>query len=228
MRNFLVICLLSVAASGCDKGDEFAKVEPVQAPEATAPAEPVAPDPGDSLPSGHPPVNANAAAAAGTAPAVGFSSPDEFGKVGPLRWSAPDSWQAAKPASSMRLAEYVVTGESGEPAVLTVFYFGPAGGGGVDANITRWTGQFGADGASAKRGETVVNGMKVHTVDVAGTYNAGMAGGNQPAKQDQRMLGAIVESSAGLFFFKLVGPNSLITANEDEWNAFVQSFAPAA
>lgn len=227
MRNFLVICLLSVSVAGCDKGDEFAKVEPVQAPAATAPAEPVAPTAGGDLPTGHPPVAPGAGAPGGAAPSVGFSSPEEFGKVGPLRWTAPPSWQAAKPASSMRLAEYVVTGESGEPAVLTVFYFGPAGGGGVDANITRWTGQFGADGAGAKRGETVVNGMKVHTVDVAGTYNAGMAGGNQPAKQDQRMLGAIVESSAGLFFFKLVGPKDLVTANEDEWNAFVQSFAPA-
>jgi hypothetical protein len=121
----------------------------------------------------------------------------------------------------MRLAEYVVPGEA-EPATITVFYFGPQGGGGVEANVKRWVGQF--EGGEPKRETKTVHGMKIHTVDVSGTYSAGMAGGNQPPKEDQRMLGAIVESPAGLFFFKMVGPSTVVTANEAGWNEFVSSF----
>ncbi len=216
--TLLIVAALTV---GCDKSDEFDKVEPVTAPESEGKAKPV--EKTDEMPSDHPPVADNSGSAPAAKPqAVGFSDPSEYGKTGPLRWETPESWTAAKPASRMRLAEYVVPGE-GEPATITVFYFGPQGGGGVEANVKRWVGQF--EGGEPKRETTTVNGMKVHTVDVSGTYSAGMAGGNQPPKEGQRMLGAIVESPAGLFFFKMVGPEAVVAANEKGWNTFVQSFS---
>lgn len=218
----LPLILSLVLALSCDSKDEFDKVAPVEAPEAKGPAAPIEEADDSKIPEGHPPI--------GDAPVqqppqmVEYASPAEYGKVGPLRWNAPSAWTAAKPASQMRLAEYVLPSETGEPPTLTVFYFGPAGGGGVDANVGRWLGQFGEAGKAAKRGEETVNGMKIHTVDVTGTYNAGMAGGNQPPKPDQRMLGAIVESDAGLFFFKLVGPKPAVNAAEADWKSFVGSF----
>jgi len=222
--NRISILVLAVFAFlfACDEKDEFDAVKPIEAPAAKGPAEPLSEGVADSLPQGHPPAAEPPPQQA--PPMVRYDSPGQYGKTGPLLWTAPANWQATKPASQMRLAEYVVQTEKGEPPTLTIFHFGPAGGGGVEANVSRWLGQFGDAAKRAKRGEKTVNGMKVHTVDASGTYNPGMAGGNQPPKANQRLLGAIVESEAGLFFFKLVGPKAGVDAIESDWNTFVSSF----
>src|ERR1700732_1069632 len=54
-----------------------------------------------------------------------------------VQWTQPKNWQA-QAQRPMRLATYVVPdgGECG------VYYFGPGQGGGVQANVERWVGQF--------------------------------------------------------------------------------------
>lgn len=221
MRSLIVSIVVVLLAMSCEKEDKFDGVVPVTAPVASATNAGVVAAPVGEMPEGHPPVGGDSPIAK---PAVvQFASPAEYGTSGPLRWTAPATWRASKPASSMRLAEYIVPGQP-EAAVLSIFYFGPSGGGGVDANVSRWVGQFDDGKASPKRGQEQVNGMAVHTVDVSGTYNAGMAGGGAPPKGGTRMLGAIVESDAGLFFFKLVGPADVVAAEEPGWAAFVASF----
>lgn len=226
MKRLTAILACSLALLACDKEDQFDQVEPVTAPKATEPAKPVDTTQKE-LPEGHPPMGSVGNQKAPPLPqgeAVRFASPDQYGKTGPLRWNAPTDWQAARPATSMRLAEYIIPATGAEPAVLSVFHFGAQGGGGVDANINRWTGQF-SGGEPAQRDEKTVNGMKVHTVDASGSFDPGMAGGNAPAKDEYRMLGAIVESDAGLYFFKLVGPKPVVGDQEKAWNEFVDSFA---
>lgn len=209
--------------AGCDREDDkFAAVEPVTAP-AAGKSTTASTAGQEQLPEGHPPIS-DSAAPVPKPTTVTYNSPEEYGKTGPLRWTTPDDWQAAKPASSMRLAEYLIPGKP-EAAVMSIFYFGPAGGGGVDANVSRWVGQFDDGKAQANTEVKTVNGLKVHTVDASGTYNPGMAGGNSPPQKDYRMLGAIVESSAGLFFFKLVGPASVVAESQEGWNSFVDSFS---
>jgi hypothetical protein len=129
----------------------------------------------------------------------------------------------------MRLAEYHLLGADGtEPATLSVFYFGPGGGGSIQANIDRWIGQFqSVDGAPEQSVEEVA-GMKVHLVDVTGTFTVGAAMGGGEARANWRMLGAIVESPAGNYFFKLTGPVDTIKAHQAGFDAFVASFRPAA
>lgn len=229
---------LSFTTLACEK-DEFAGAKSASAPAAAAaPADAAAAGAGtNALPDGHPPVNGEPKRAGPLGQAPAAQAPAAIpaaldGTVGPLRWSAPAGWSFAKPAAgSMRLGEYVVTGESGqEPAVMSIFYFGPQGGGGVEANIERWVGQFtSAEGkpiTDAKRETKVVSGMKIHTVDVSGTYGGGMGGGG--AKSDYRVLGAIVEAPAGLFFFKLLGPSALLKAQEGGFEQFLQSLKPGA
>ncbi len=258
----LLLSLAILATTGC-KEDEFANAPGVKAsdsqkgdPQAVAPntraksaigapapkadGEPI-PKSGQ-LPSDHPPIGAAGGAAPGPMPQDKAPRPrqpvtgdkiDSYGKTGPLRWEAPESWQGARPSSSMRLAEYIVPGPKGsEAAVVSIFYFGKQGGGGVEANIDRWVGQFTQpDGTAsskvAERETKTVNGMTVHTVDVSGDYNAGAAMGGGATKKGQRVLGAIVEAPAGLFFFKLLGPEETVAANERAFEAFVQSFQPA-
>ncbi len=245
--------------AGCE-GDAFESAAPMKAPRASASGPSQATGVGakvpgkgtpppmarggsaasGELPADHPPVGAGVAPIqAGPIPTdiaprprvpASAGAPTQFGKTGPLRWTAPDAWRAVRPASQMRLAEYVVTTAPGqEPASVTVFHFGPGGGGGVEANIDRWVGQIkGPDGnpPTSSRGSKSVNGMTVHTVDATGVYDAGAAMQGAGAKAGQRMLGAIVESPGGLFFFKMVGPKPTVDASVTSWDTLVGSFTP--
>lgn len=225
--KYWALIAVGLVFAACDKNDEFAEAPSVEAP---APAEGAAPAKGSAtdLPQNHPtmPTNAPQAGAALPGSPVSFNSVEEFGKTGALLWEAPEGWEARKPSSSMRLAEYIVNAEAG-PAELTIFYFGVGGGGGVDANITRWIGQFSNPDGSAVNAErsTLESPVKTHLVSAEGTFNPGMAG-SSPPKEGQKMLGAIAESSVGLFFFKLVGPKATVDANAQAFDSFVKSFKP--
>ena len=222
-KSVALIFVAAVTAAACDDGDpKFENVQPVEAPPASEDTKGVAAQAHPAMPADHPVVNTESPTP--KPQMVQFSSPSEYGKTGPLRWTAPDTWQPSQPGTKMRLAEYLIPPNT----TVSIFYFGPGGGGGVDANIDRWVGQFDDGKAKPTRAQKNVNGLTVHTVDVAGTYNAGMAGGGAPAAENQRMLGAIVESSAGLFFFKLVGPKDSVQTELAGWNSFVDSLAPGS
>ena len=64
-------------------------------------------------------------------------------KVSEQTFSKPAKWVEQKTASSMRAAQFGVLGKGGKPVGECVFfYFGPGQGGGVQANVQRWLGQF--------------------------------------------------------------------------------------
>ena len=69
---------------------------------------------------------------------VAFSS-----QAGTLTFTRPAPWTDRAPASSMRVAEFVVPRATGdtEDGQLIVYYFGGTGGS-VEANLQRWTSQF--------------------------------------------------------------------------------------
>ena len=247
-KAILLAAVLAAAAAliGCEDKDDFEGAPTASAPPRSE-ARPVSPDKAgakrrapENLPANHPPVGAMGGQGADKAGAkmpparaqkgqAKPSSPEQFGKVGPLRWEAPSDWKAVQPSSQMRLAEYHISGADGAGvATMTVFYFGPQGGGSIGANIDRWVGQFEQpEGETAERATRTVSGMKVHLVDVAGNYDAGAAmGGGQP-RSDQRMLAAIVEAPAGNFFFKMVGPQLTVAAAHDGFETLVSSFEPA-
>src|SRR5438876_18006 len=58
------------------------------------------------------------------------------------RTTVPAGWASRTPSSSMRLAEYVLPATPEGSGEVVVFFFGPAMGGNVDANLSRWKGQF--------------------------------------------------------------------------------------
>src|SRR5690242_1970038 len=114
----------------------------------------------------------------------------------------------------MRAATYAV-----EDAECVVYFFGQGQGGGVQANIDRWKGQF-AQPAAAKTGKRTIHGLQVTTVEVEGAYS-GMGGTSKPG---YRMLGAIVENPAGNVFLKFTGPVKTITANQAKFEQLLSSF----
>jgi hypothetical protein len=140
------------------------------------------------------------------------------------------AWNATTPSSDMRAAEYVIPGDDGD-ASLAVFYFGPTGAGGVDANITRWCGQFAqADGSDSREHAEIdletVNDMTVHTIWLTGRYVAAMSPGAPVSNNEEgwALLGAIVETPSGPYYFKAVGPEATLDANRDAFDAMIASF----
>jgi hypothetical protein len=128
------------------------------------------------------------------------------------------------PLKPMRKATYQAEGKSG-PAEIAVFYFGPGDGGGVEANISRWIGQFqGLTPEAAQRTENKVGDLKVHEVRVAkGTYASGMPGGPTKPEVGWGMQAAVVETPAGNYFFKMLGPHQTVTDQEANFATFLQS-----
>jgi len=129
----------------------------------------------------------------------------------------------------MRKATYVIPAAAGsEAGECGVFFFGKGQGGSVDENLDRWVKQF--EGASAaKKSVETVHGLKVHRIDVSGTYLApgGPMMQSQGKKAGWRLSGAIVESPEGLVFFKCVGPAATIQGAEKDIDALVKSVTKA-
>jgi hypothetical protein len=123
----------------------------------------------------------------------------------PLKYEAPKEWTKETPTSKMRKAQFKVPDKEkkAKDAELTLFYFGPNAGG-VDANLKRWAGQM---GQKEYKSEAIQGKCKVTLVDLSGTYTDGFT---QTTIENARMLGAVVETEEGPWFFKLVGPGDTV------------------
>jgi len=167
------------------------------------------------------------------------STPAESGAMKPasahssgaaLKFTAPPEWVLEQPTSSMRQAQYRLARAEGdsEDAELVVFYF-QGGGGGVQANIDRWIGQFSkADGSpvtDAKTTNRQSHGIPLTILDVNGTYNSSSGGMSiQPAvKPNYRMLAVVAESGSGPWFFRLTGPMKTVGKWEPSFQAFLDT-----
>lgn len=150
-----------------------------------------------------------------------------------LKFTVPPGWVEEERTSAMRVAQYKLPKAEGdtENGSVVLYYFGPGQGGSTAANIERWVGQMKqADGGSSKtvarEDRFEVNGLKVATVDVAGTYVAETSPGsgtfeNKPA---YRLLAAVVETPNGPYFLKLVGPEKTVTHWNESFQSFLKSF----
>jgi len=150
--------------------------------------------------------------------------------AGGVSFETPDVWVSEVPSSSMRTFQFQIPGPEGEEAgEMTVFYFGPGQGGAVEANLERWKGQF-----TPSRPDFVpevkklnVNGIKVTTIYLEGTYNTGMMMRSAGPKSGFAALGAIVEGRQGPVFFKIIGPEKTIQNTKGDFETFVESFRAA-
>jgi hypothetical protein len=144
--------------------------------------------------------------------------------AGGLTWTVPAAWQAS-PERPMRVATYAIPGGSGqESGECGVFFFGRGQGGSVEDNLARWKSQF-EPASSAKPVQRTVNGLKIHEIDLSGTYLApgGPMMQSQGKKPGWRLLGAIVEAPDGLVFFKCTGPAATMAKAEKDFQALVKS-----
>ena len=139
-------------------------------------------------------------------------------------FTLPGHWNAEQPSSSMRLAQASIPGDAGD-AALTVFHFGPGGGGGVDPNLQRWAGQMEAKpGSETVRDQLTYGAFTVTWIDIEGTLLPSTMGVGPTERQpDSRLLGAVVEGPQGPWFFKATGPAATLAAERDAFLALVMS-----
>jgi hypothetical protein len=138
-----------------------------------------------------------------------------------LTWTAPARWQA-KPASSMRRGSYTLAGEGTATADLAITAF-PGDVGGEVANVNRWRGQLSLPPlpeaqAAPTLTRLTVGPLKLAVVELTGTANGGPA----------RLLGAMVPFGDATWFFKLMGPDTLVAQEKSAFLAFLQTVQPAA
>jgi len=211
-RSILILplLLLSLAACGNREAAPSAVAETSTAPQAAAATPATSGDAVSSI-----------------SPHAGLIDPapnsqQAAGAAGSIDFDLPQAWQSKPPSSSMRLAQATIQGPGG-PADLAVFFFGPGGGGPVDANIERWVGQM--DGAAKPTPETFeTNGYKITWVDVKGTLKpSGMGMGPSTPISNARLYGAVVEGPGGPWFFKAQGPDSTLGPQRDAFVALLKS-----
>ena len=211
--RWTVLAVAGVTLMACQSSDsDKARAEFQNTPSAT------------QLPPGHPPIDTRPEAApTGEVPS----------SVAGVAWTAPKGWEPQGPRS-MRVATYTIHTNREGTAECAVYYFGTGQGGGIQANIDRWINQFQQpDGtASASHAHTEHaerSGWPLTTVDVSGTYTAGMGpmSQSQEPQMGYRMLAAIVEGPDGPVFFKLTGPEAVVEASRGDFEVLLASLKPA-
>jgi hypothetical protein len=150
-----------------------------------------------------------------------------------LKFTVPKGWVEEERSSSMRVAQYKLprVDPDTEDASLVLYYFGQNQGGSTAANIERWVGQMKQpDGSSSKAATSgthlEINGLKVTTVDISGTYVAETAPGSGTFhnKPGYRLLAAVVETPNGSYYVKLVGPEKTVAQWNESFMSYLRSF----
>ena len=139
-------------------------------------------------------------------------------KLKTLTLQVPESWKQTPARSSMRLATYEIQAakDDEEKAELAIYSF-PGGGGSVEANITRWIGQFESKGRKQKVTKGKAGENTYYVVEVSGTYNKPIG---PPIRRQtkpvegSRMLAVILQLDSGVFFLKMTGGDEIVKAQE--------------
>jgi hypothetical protein len=148
-----------------------------------------------------------------------------------FEWNVPEGWKQTTPASTMRIAQFDVPGTWPDGVPVVCALFGQIGGG-RQANVDRWIGQFRqADGTPSKDRtkltESKAGDLAVTRVELTGAFSDGM---QKPPRQtdDGMLLGGIVEAPDGAsIYVKLTGPRDVVAAQTAAFDAFLASFRPA-
>ena len=134
-----------------------------------------------------------------------------------IRFDVPVDWNE-QPKSDFYEAKYLIPSEEGE-MVLTLTSMG----GGIDANLQRWVGQFQQAPDERPRRETLrIDGAKSEWLDVRGTFRSRV--GTSPGPHENwRLLGVAIPMKPRPFLLKLIGPRAAVSGFEAEFKTFARS-----
>jgi hypothetical protein len=142
--------------------------------------------------------------------------------VGEFSFATPSPWTPSENTGMMTAAVLNYPVKEGKP-LEAKFYAFPGGGGGVDANLERWSKQF--EGTpDIKKEELDFNGTKVVLLTASGTFLDG--GPMSPVKTprpDYALLGAILVGKDVPVFIKLTGPKADVAGAQEAFKKLVTS-----
>jgi hypothetical protein len=173
---------------------------------SSAPAEAGTPN---GLPPSHPPIGNIPSPAAAAAPTSSEGKPE---------WQVPTGWKEID-AGQFLVAKFIVTGSDNSQAVINVS-MSAGEGGGVLGNVNRWRGQLGLN----QLAQTEVDKL-VTSVDIEGgkAMLVDMSGTDTKSGAKTRLVGTIVPKAQQTWFYKLMGPASLVEQQKDAFSKFVQT-----
>lgn len=218
LTNALAIGVLTSALAACNEKPPEPKPEPK--PPAAAPA-------GTDGPKGSPGAATKPASPHGgphgmKSPHAGMGAPGAAGGGSEIGWVKPDAWEKVDHPSTMRKATFKIPKVEGdaEDAEMSVTQVG----GGIEANIKRWEGQFEGSPESKTEKKKIAD-WEVTIVSIEGTFKSGgpMMGGSGESKEDWALLAAIVNTEPA-HFFKMTGPKKTVNAARGDFDSFVASF----
>ncbi len=138
-----------------------------------------------------------------------------------------DGWTSKPPKNSMRAGEYQITPDGAAGPLTAVFYyFGAGQGGSVEANVSRWIGQFEGKPETETKEHKFDGDKTVTIVSAKGTYLESMGGpfsGPKTPRPGYRLLGAIVPGNDAYIYVKLTGPANDVDAIAEKFTAFATS-----
>ncbi len=142
---------------------------------------------------------------------------------GALLLKAPGHWDKVQPKINMIEAEFAIPKLEADQVNGRVTMM--ASGGSIAANIERWFGQFELEGEPKEPVVKEINQVKVHLVDLSGTFldTMGNPGGPSTKRKNYRMLAAIIESPEGNYYVKCYGPAALMEKNVAAFEKMIDS-----
>jgi hypothetical protein len=149
--------------------------------------------------------------------------------LGPFSFEVPSGWTETATLSKMRVAEFHFDAGASVAAELLAYYFGEKGNGSREDAMNHWLTPFQQpDGRSprsaAKVEESRFAGQDAVVFSVTGTFVRpalpGLPGKDEP---DQALVGAIVESPRGPYYFRVSGPRAAVEAATPSFRALLAS-----
>lgn len=155
---------------------------------------------------------------------VAASGKTKIVKAGGITLTVPEAWKEKEPSSNFRAAEIEVpaAGDDKSPGEFVVFNFGAGGGGGVQANVDRWIGQFDSEGRKVKVWKGKASPGEYTLVELTGTYKKPIGPPIQMKSKPMpgwRVLGVVLQAEGGPYFIKLDGPDKTINAAANDFRA---------
>ncbi|WP_299468505.1 hypothetical protein [uncultured Gimesia sp.] len=138
-----------------------------------------------------------------------------------IRFQVPEGWEQVtlSPAQQGLITASFRMPQAGNEITLTL----SSVGGGIDANLQRWGGQFQLPPGETPLQESIrVDHEDAVWLDLRGTFDSGPAF-NSAAESGMRMIGVAIPRSPRDFYLKLTGPREQLLKVEDEFRHFVKS-----
>ena len=138
--------------------------------------------------------------------------------------NTPPNWEP-QPLSQMRQASFLVKGENGAVADISLVSLGPAAGNVLD-NVNRWLEQLGQPSITEQKLGEIAQRLTTSSGDVTVVDLTGLPKDADPAK-DGRIIAAMLTTGTSTLFFKMRGNTDLVEGQKADFIKWVAAVCDA-